>query len=115
MRCSPPEMTGAAAGRRGRGWGNLQAQRRRSAALLRRRADAPRQWLAAEPHRRAHALALGDREKRLSVKQPGEGSRRGAYVQPTWHAQHHRRPLLAGVAVGLEAVAPAERDEELAR
>src|SRR5215213_5758610 len=62
--------------------GELQAERRRSAALLHRRADAPGEWLAAEPHRRAHALALGAREKRLIVKPPGVGCRGAAYLYP---------------------------------
>src|SRR5688572_2041697 len=58
---------------------DVQDERRRSAALLQRGADAPRQRMAAEPHRRADALALGRREKRLIVKRPGEGSESAAY------------------------------------
>src|SRR4051794_27405646 len=59
--------------------GDLQDERRRSAAVLHRRADAPRRWLAAEPHRRPHALALGAREKQLSVKPPAKGYRGPAF------------------------------------
>ena len=70
---------GATMGGRGLAGRDVQAERRRSAALLQRPADAPRQRLAAEPHRRADALALGRREKRLIVKRPGEGSESAAY------------------------------------
>src|SRR3712207_216359 len=61
---------------------DVQDERRRSAALLRRPADTPRQRLAPEPHRRADALALGRREKHLIVKRPGEGSESAAYGKP---------------------------------
>jgi hypothetical protein len=40
---------------------NLQANRRRSAGLLHRRADEARQPLARRSHRRAHAMGLGGR------------------------------------------------------
>ncbi len=45
--------------------GNLQAERRRPAALLRRPAHPSRRWLAQQPHRRAHALVLGHSGKQL--------------------------------------------------
>jgi hypothetical protein len=49
--------------------GDLQAQRRRPATLLRRTADPPRQWLAQQPHRRTHARVLANRRKRLRQAQ----------------------------------------------
>jgi hypothetical protein len=42
---------GGALGHRRFARGNLQAERRRSAALLHRPADPPRRWLAQQPHR----------------------------------------------------------------
>ena len=48
----------------------LQAQRRRSAGLSGRRARQARQSLAGLPHRRSHALGLGDQHR---IAEPGKG------------------------------------------
>ena len=60
---------------------DLQAQCGRSAALRHRSAHPPRQRLAASSHRRAHALALGNARRRLTVKVESQGSWRSAYDQ----------------------------------
>jgi len=55
MHCSPRETMGA------------QAERRRSAALFNRRPESPRQQMAQQPHRRAHAVVLGGPRQGLAV------------------------------------------------
>jgi IS5 family transposase len=81
----PPAMMGRALGRCRRAGRDAQTERRQSAALLHRLAGPPRQRLAQQPHRRAHAVVLGRRRKRLTVKRRRDGSRGCAYTFRSCH------------------------------
>jgi transposase len=59
---------------------DLQAERRRAAALSYRGADPPGEWLATGAYRRAHALELDHASNLLIVSTPKSGPRCIAYA-----------------------------------